>query len=87
MGSPELAHSIAMDNLLTPHLLVLNSTTAEHHLATNMTGNMTMEMVCDFLDDIHEEREPVGRRHWWCYVDALILIVVFLCRPTAATRS
>lgn len=86
VGSPELAHSIAMDDLQTPHLLVLNATTAEHHLVTNVTANMTMEMVCEFLDDIHEERAPVGWRHVRTFLDILALTVICLYRCTVATR-
>lgn len=57
-----MAHSIAMDHLQTPHLIVLNATTAEHHLPANLmsTGNMTMETVCEFLDDIHAGEAPVS---------------------------
>jgi len=32
LGNPDIAHSIVMDMLPTPHILVLNSTSDEHHL-------------------------------------------------------
>lgn len=53
VGSPELAHSIAMDALPTPHLLVLNSTTNEHHIPDDDPLQLTSEAVCVFLDHVN----------------------------------
>lgn len=54
-----------MDHLPTPHLIVLNATTSEHHLPQDLGANMTMADVCAFLDDIHEQRaETYGGNTW-----------------------
>lgn len=52
IGNPDLSHSIAMDTLNTPHLLVLNSTTNEHHLPDDDPLEMTPEAVEMFLDSV-----------------------------------
>lgn len=58
VGSPELAHSIAMDTLPTPHLLVLNSTTNHHHIPDDDPLQMTVEAVRVFLDHVHNQSAP-----------------------------
>ncbi|CRL00032.1 CLUMA_CG013320, isoform A [Clunio marinus] len=50
--NPELSHSIAMDTLSTPHLLILNSTTNEHHLPEDDPLEMTPEAVEIFLESV-----------------------------------
>ena len=59
MGSPDLANSIAMYELTTPHLLVLNSTTGHHHMPDDDPVLMTPEAVSIFLDQIHNQVAPV----------------------------
>jgi thioredoxin domain-containing protein 10 len=51
-GNPDLSHSIAMDAISTPHLLVLNSTTNEHHIPDDDPLEMTPEAVEMFLESI-----------------------------------
>uniref|UniRef100_A0A6B2EAM9 Putative disulfide-isomerase txndc10 n=1 Tax=Phlebotomus kandelakii TaxID=1109342 RepID=A0A6B2EAM9_9DIPT len=58
IGNPELAHSIAMDTLETPHLLVLNSTTSEHHIPDDEPLKLTPEAVQVFLEHIHNQSAP-----------------------------
>lgn len=58
VGSPELAHSIAIDTLPTPHLLVLNSTTNEHHIPDDDPLQMTVEAVRMFLEGVHNQSAP-----------------------------
>lgn len=43
-GTPDLAHTILMDNIPTPHLLVLNSTTNHHHIPDDDPLAMTSEV-------------------------------------------
>lgn len=43
-GQPDFAHSILMDNVATPHLLVLNSTTYHHHIPDDDPLAMTSEV-------------------------------------------
>ncbi|XP_055687912.1 protein disulfide-isomerase TMX3 [Lutzomyia longipalpis] len=59
IGTPELAHSIAMDTLATPHLLVLNSTTSEHHIPDDEPLKLTSEAIQVFLENIHNQSAPV----------------------------
>lgn len=60
IGSPEIAHSIAMDHLPTPHLIVLNATTSEHHIPDDDPMQMTPEAIHVFLESIHEQKAPVN---------------------------
>lgn len=59
IGNPDLSHSIAMDHLNTPHLLVLNSTTNEHHLPDDDPLEMTPEAVEMFLESIYNQSATV----------------------------
>ena len=56
---PDLSHSIAMDTLSTPHLLVLNSTTNEHHLPDDDPLEMTPEAVEIFLESVYNQSATV----------------------------
>ncbi|KAG5871596.1 hypothetical protein JTB14_010721 [Gonioctena quinquepunctata] len=58
VGSPELANSIAMQNLPLPHLLVLNSTNHHHHLPEDECSQMTQEAIDLFLEGIHNQTVP-----------------------------
>lgn len=58
VGNPELAHSIAMDTLPTPHLIVLNSTTNEHHIPDDDPIQMTVEAVQIFLEHVQNQTFP-----------------------------
>lgn len=59
-GTPDLAHTIVMQHLPTPHLLVLNSTTNHHHVPDDDPLQMTPEAVEVFLDTICNETAPVS---------------------------
>lgn len=48
-----------MDNLPTPHLLVLNATTSEHHIPEDDPMQLTPEAIHMFLESIHEQKAPV----------------------------
>lgn len=58
IGNPELAHSIAMDYLPTPHLIVLNCTTNEHHIPDDDPLQMTIEAIQIFLEHVHNQTAP-----------------------------
>lgn len=59
VGSPEIAHSIVMDDLPTPHLIVLNSTTFEHHIPDDEPERLTVDAVKLFLHDIRNGKAKV----------------------------
>lgn len=63
IGSPEIAHSIMMDQMPTPHLIVLNSTTYEHHLPDDDPLHLTTEAIHIFLQNIYHQRAPVSHSH------------------------
>lgn len=52
IGNPEVSHSIAIAQIQTPHLLVLNTTTNEHHIPDDDPLEMTPEAVEIFLESI-----------------------------------
>lgn len=60
VGSPDIAHSIAMDYIDTPHLIVLNATTSEHHIPDDDPMEMTIDAIREFLDSIAEQRAKVN---------------------------
>lgn len=60
IGSPEIAHSIVMDQLPTPHLIVLNSTTYEHYIPDDEPEQLTVEAIQLFLHNIHHEKARVS---------------------------
>lgn len=60
IGSPEMAHSIVMDQLPTPHLIVLNSTTYEHHLPDDDPLQLTTDAIHMFLQNVHHQKAPVS---------------------------
>lgn len=59
VGTPDLAHSIAMDTLPTPHLIVFNTTTSEHHIPDDDPLQLTPNAVIMFLESIHNQSAPV----------------------------
>ena len=59
IGNPDISHSIAMDTLNTPHLLVINSTTNEHHISDDDPLEMTPESIEIFLDSVLLGEVPV----------------------------
>lgn len=52
-GNPDLSHSLAAQYIPTPHLIVLNSTTHEHHLPEDDPLQLTHEAIEIFLESIH----------------------------------
>ncbi|KAG7167206.1 disulfide-isomerase TMX3-like [Homarus americanus] len=57
-GTPDLANSIAMERLPLPSLLVVNSTTMQHHLPEDPAQHLTPAAVEMFLDSIIAETAP-----------------------------
>ena len=58
-GTPELANSVAMETLSLPNLIVVNSTTYQHHLPDDDPSQLTPEAIQIFLDDVLEGTAPV----------------------------
>lgn len=61
IGSPEIAHSIVMNHLATPHLIVLNSTTYEHYIPDDEPEQLTADAIKLFLHSIRHEKVKVKR--------------------------
>lgn len=74
VGSPDIAHSIVMDSLPTPHLLVLNSTTSEHHIPDDDPMQLTTEAIHLFLESIHQQKATVI----WI-VELYLFLISFYC--------
>lgn len=55
IGDPSIAHSIVMDSLPTPHLIVINSTTQHHHIPDDDPMQMTINSIHIFLESIHNQ--------------------------------
>nr|XP_014095597.1 protein disulfide-isomerase TMX3 [Bactrocera oleae] len=61
IGDPGIAHSIVLDMLPTPHLIVINSTTQEHYIPDDEPLKMTPQALHVFLESIHNESAtPLG---------------------------
>lgn len=58
VGSPDLAHSIALDLVQTPVLIVLNSTTNVHHIPDDEPMRLTVEAIHIFLESIDNQTAP-----------------------------
>lgn len=58
-GAPDLANSVAMENLVLPHLIVVNTSSYQHYLPDDDPSRMTSEAVALFLDNILEGSAPV----------------------------
>ena len=63
IGNPEIAHTIAMDHLETPHLIVLNSTNNVHHIPLDDPERLTLEAIEIFLESIENQSAPVKYFH------------------------
>lgn len=64
-GSPDLANSIAMQTLSLPNLLVINSTTYQHHLPQDHPTQLTAQAIQIFLDSILAGEAPTyGGSSW-----------------------
>ena len=57
-GSPDLANSVAMETLSLPNLIVINSTTYQHHLPEDAPNYLTQEAIKIFLDSILAGEAP-----------------------------
>ena len=64
-GSPDLANSVAMENLDIPSLLVINSTTYQHHLPQDDPRYLTSEAVEIFLESIVAGEAPTYGGNSW----------------------
>ncbi|XP_067645832.1 protein disulfide-isomerase TMX3 [Eurosta solidaginis] len=61
IGEPGIAHSIILDTLPTPHLIVINSTTQHHYIPDDEPLKMTPQALHIFLESIHNESAtPLG---------------------------
>ena len=64
-GTPDLANSVAMESLALPNLLVINSTTYQHHLPEAATAELTPDMVRAFLASVVAGEAPAyGGSSW-----------------------
>ena len=64
-GSPDLANSVAMETLTLPNLIVINSTTYQHHLPEDPPEVLTKEAVQIFLDSVLAGEAPTyGGQSW-----------------------
>jgi len=64
-GLPELANSVAMEHLEIPSLLVINSTTFQHHLPEDDARHITPEAVEIFLAAVQHGQAPIyGGSSW-----------------------
>lgn len=59
IGEPSIAHSIILDQLPTPHLIALNSTTQHHYIPDDDPIQMTPQALHLFLDSINNESATV----------------------------
>jgi len=64
-GSPDLANSVAMETLSLPNLLVINSSTYQHHLPEDLPTFLTPEAIQIFLDSVLAGEAPsYGGSSW-----------------------
>ena len=64
-GTPDLANSVAMETLSLPNLLVINSTTYQHHLPEDAPLQLTEEAIKIFLDSVLAGEAPsYGGSSW-----------------------
>lgn len=77
IGTPEIAHSIVMDQLATPHLIVLNTSTYEHYIPDDDPERLTVDAIQLFLHNIHHEKVKVGACFSSAYVKRMILLFFF----------
>lgn len=59
IGDPSIAHSIVMDSLPTPHIIVINSTTQHHHIPEDDPMQMTPQSLHIFLESISNQTAVV----------------------------
>ncbi|XP_037930839.1 protein disulfide-isomerase TMX3 [Teleopsis dalmanni] len=55
IGDPSIAHSIILDQMPTPHLIVINSTTQHHYIPDDDPLQMTPQALHIFLESIINE--------------------------------
>ncbi|XP_017486392.1 PREDICTED: protein disulfide-isomerase TMX3 [Rhagoletis zephyria] len=61
IGEPGIAHSIILDTLPTPHVIVINSTTQHHYIPDDEPLKITPQALHIFLESIHNESAtPLG---------------------------
>lgn len=71
IGTPDIAHSIVMDQLATPHIIVLNTTTYEHYIPDDEPERLTADAIELFLHNIHHEKVRVSNK---CYSSIIQMI-------------
>lgn len=93
IGSPDIAHSIVMSHLVTPHLIVLNSTTYEHYIPDDEPEQLTADAIKLFLHNIRHEKVKVGHKFasfflFFCNpINTISTIEMKFFRSMAAIRS
>lgn len=92
IGDPDIAHSIVMDTLPTPHLIVVNSTTQHHHIPEDDPLQMTKHSLHMFLESINNHSAPIyggnsyGVRLYRAYFEAKkSLIEMWIGNPVLTT--
>ena len=64
-GTPDLANSVAMETLSLPNLLVINSTSYQHHLPEDHPTQLTPAAIKIFLDSVLAGEAPTyGGSSW-----------------------
>lgn len=70
MGDPRIAHSIIMDQLPTPHLVVINSTTQQHYIPDDEPLKMTPPSIHIFLEAIsNSSLVPLGGNTYFVQIN------------------
>lgn len=89
IGSPDIAHSIVMSHLATPHLIVLNSTTYEHYIPDDEPEQLTADAIKLFLHNIRHDKVKVSKIDIFIIfsVDDFVTNEISFCRLTAEIRS
>ena len=64
-GIPDLANSVAMEALEIPSLLVINSTSFQHHIPQDESSHLTPEAIELFLDSIVNGDAPTYGGNTW----------------------
>ncbi|KAF6203157.1 hypothetical protein GE061_003574 [Apolygus lucorum] len=59
VATPDLANSIAMSDIPTPYLIVVNSSTNHHHIPDDEPHTLSEDAIHDFLHSILNDTAPV----------------------------
>lgn len=70
VATPDLANSIAMSDIPTPYLIVVNSTTNHHHIPDDEPHTLSEDAIHDFLHSILNDTAPVRNLQIFVVVSA-----------------